>query len=971
MHLYNPNSSFISQIEGSTKHKYLPERVREEGTYSLVLLRNICGMTEYKNKSQEEIRAEDYDLGRRAIVNNNILPRHLMNVPVAVNSYNQVQFQNMGMQNQNYQAFNSQFTNPNLNMGQNNVGNYFNPSMNQQTKPVNGWETNNFQNSMNSGVATNNNLQNNMGTGLISNNNLQNAMPNNMQNNIPNSSGLFGNNIGVGNTGFQNNNQVGLGNLTGANQPSFVGGLGNNTNTTNSMLNNNASNVGNIGGFSNNTANKLGGFTNNTIPQNTGFFGNNNVPQTSNFLNTNFTGNTFGNTMQNNTGNNQPNTLGNNTLSLTGGNTNSNIPSTNIFGNTISPNNVSGTSFLNRSPLSSVTPSTNFLGSNISGINPQNNILGMNNMQSPTGNTNISGINPQNNILGMNNMQSGINNPNTSGINPQNNLLGINNMPGVSNNQNMLGVNNIPGGTNISGTGFLNNMQGNALGSNTLGSNTLGSNIFGNTLGSNNMGNTLGSNTLGNTFGSNIQNTLPGNTFGNINLQNTNSSFLENKTNALFFDPKLNNTMPGIGNNPFQPQDKTAINTPSFLNNSQPTNLFSNTTPQSPFQSNPSPFGITSQVNNDMQRIGTQNQNLNMFSNNNQPVQNLPFNTTQNPLTTTPSPSIPQQNQFTNMNTFGTINNPQATSNVNSSSIAPSLFNTQQSTNPQNYVNQPSIFQNPVTSSQPFSNTNTCIQPQQTQGNNLFPYLNSSTKPPSSQNLQTPYINNFSSSMNTNTQPNNASLFSPNVKFENTSTFTPTQFPSINPAQSLITNVNDDPYLISGIKFEKSAPKEEVSLRRLLPEYKFTPEPAPVYKLKIESNKSRPKSKVHTVPALEECMSMPSVRNLKVYLDGAVVEYFGDIESTAIQNIENKLVTMKPYIYTTDEKGKGLNKHARVTMYDYWPVLDGKVLKSTHEYPLRGVLDRFCHDLKDQDGYVDYNLETGQYVYETEFFEYE
>lgn len=165
-----------------------------------------------------------------------------------------------------------------------------------------------------------------------------------------------------------------------------------------------------------------------------------------------------------------------------------------------------------------------------------------------------------------------------------------------------------------------------------------------------------------------------------------------------------------------------------------------------------------------------------------------------------------------------------------------------------------------------------------------------------------------------------------------------------------------------------------MSIRKLLPEPKFTPEPEPGFRLKVETpakTQPKPKPKIRTVPPIDECSSISKIRNLKVYLESAVIEYLTDVDSSAVEAIENKISCVKPCVFMTDLKGKGLNRRARVTMYDFWPVYNGNILKNTSEYPLRGILDRFLYDLRSQNGFVDYNLDTGQFVYETDFFESE
>ncbi|KAM0675791.1 hypothetical protein GVAV_000566 [Gurleya vavrai] len=542
--------------------------------------------------------------------------------------------------------------------------------------------------------------------------------------------------------------------------------------------------------------------------------------------------------------------------------------------------------------------------------------------------------------------------------------------------------------SNTTGTNAFGNNANNTLGSNAFGSINAGSNTFGS------------SNASSNTFGS--SNALGSSAFGNIS-SGTNTPFGTTASNSTPFGTTSSNSTP-FG---------TTASNPTPFGNAPPTNSFGNAPLNSSFGTAPanssfstaplnSSFGNslantssfsttpanTSSFGNSTSNISLFNPTPNTFNSNNPFGSSVSANPNQ-PLSSSVSntfgPTSASNNPLSNSTSFNssgtnsTVNNPFGSLTTNNS--VPSISNPFNSLS-QNNENKPLNFSSNFNNQpqQPFlsSNQNNLSQ---TQSNSSF-----FDKQNNSLSNTTPFQSNLSSF----TPLNNSFAFNAPSSNINQTFSTQPSFSQNLPNQSqfsqtsTIDNSLIDPYMISGIKFEKFDSKE-INLKKLLPEEVFKDELKKEDKVKTKINRritsemlkkenTRKKDNIYTVPSVDELKRTEKIKNLKiVFGDNAIIEFLEDVYAEDVCDINKKLLFFDNYVVSSELRNKGLNRKARVILSNYWPVKkDGVVLKGKFiDFPEKGIQERFVYELiKDKDRkFVDYSLENGKYVYEVDFFD--
>lgn len=429
-----------------------------------------------------------------------------------------------------------------------------------------------------------------------------------------------------------------------------------------------------------------------------------------------------------------------------------------------------------------------------------------------------------------------------------------------------------------------------------------------------------------------------------------------------------------------------------------------------PYSSLQSPFG--SNLAKPMSSMGSFSSNVGGLSN--LPTQQPPSNTFSfgsiQPTTIGSSNTVPSFGQVapgTNASTFGQqtsntpfgINNtvspfgqaaPTSTFGSGNSTIQPvsnNLFGSSNNlTQPTQPITTPS--QGLGTSSSLF-NTNTSFnqptglssfaQNTGTQNTSLFPGVSQ----PSSTNLFAPKQDTNSTTIspfNTNA----TSQFKPTSLFGSGITPQPTAFSQpnftsttpINTFQSS-TNIqpnNSDPYLLKNIKFDKFE-QQKPSVRIPLPSPIFkTKHEIPAIDLKIRPPRPVSKNSIYTIPDIREMNSLHSISNLVIGFEGkGRIEYLEPVTLTTSEDIEKRVSFRNGSVEVNDAIGTGFNKKARVYVEGLYPMCrtTNEIIKGKADsFPQKGIQERFIYQLKNDPSkkFVDYNSDTGIYVYEVNHF---
>ncbi|KAF9762744.1 Nucleoporin, partial [Nosema granulosis] len=246
--------------------------------------------------------------------------------------------------------------------------------------------------------------------------------------------------------------------------------------------------------------------------------------------------------------------------------------------------------------------------------------------------------------------------------------------------------------------------------------------------------------------------------------------------------------------------------------------------------------------------------------------------------------------------------------------------------------------------------------------------------------------NPFGTSSQSTTFSNNSTLNSSN--FSNTINCNPTNTmnynpTNMNPSSNFTTNtfntftVNyEDPFLLKDITFEK-VEKKTAPFSRIVPKPIFSEATMkPLLNLTYRPPRVTQKKKIYTEPSIEEARHLKEIENLVIGFEGkGRIQYIDKISGTELttSNIEDKITFLKNEVVVSDPPGIGLNKRARVYVEGIFAFSKSQgdfIVGKAEKYPLKAIQERFVYSLKEDPykKFVDYNYETGLYVYEVNHF---
>lgn len=194
---------------------------------------------------------------------------------------------------------------------------------------------------------------------------------------------------------------------------------------------------------------------------------------------------------------------------------------------------------------------------------------------------------------------------------------------------------------------------------------------------------------------------------------------------------------------------------------------------------------------------------------------------------------------------------------------------------------------------------------------------------------------------------------------------------SINNYNSNI-NYNSDPYLIKDLEFEKSE-RQRPSIRAILPETVFDNSRREAStKLEIRPPRTTAKSGIFTIPEIKS--PNKTIETLIVGIEGkGRIEYLEPVMVPEMEEIERKIKFNGERVSVLDPPGMGLNRRARVYVEGLFPYsrTAGTHIKGiARDWPEKGIQERFIYNLKNcaERKFMDYNANTGLYVYEVNHF---
>ena len=262
-------------------------------------------------------------------------------------------------------------------------------------------------------------------------------------------------------------------------------------------------------------------------------------------------------------------------------------------------------------------------------------------------------------------------------------------------------------------------------------------------------------------------------------------------------------------------------------------------------------------------------------------------------------------------------------------------------------------------SSSPFPNTSTSSNP----------FLTTST-PATTNN---PFLTSTANNTTASPFPSTTSPFNTTV----TNPFNQTATPNFNTTAT--TNFNqtatpanlDDPYLCANIKFpEPIFSKPNVKINIPKPIFSYKKESCSSINIKIRPPKKFLQKNIYTIP--EDIKDNSIVKNLTVGFEGkGRIEYLEEV--TFNNEGLNDILINNLDVIVNDTVGHGYNKRAKVFIENVYAFSrsTGTFLKGKQEtWPHKGIQERFIYELKNDISkkFIDYDVETGLYVYEVDHF---
>ncbi len=342
---------------------------------------------------------------------------------------------------------------------------------------------------------------------------------------------------------------------------------------------------------------------------------------------------------------------------------------------------------------------------------------------------------------------------------------------------------------------------------------------------------------------------------------------------------------------------------------------------------------------------------------------NAPFGTTSNnPFGTTSNNSFGASNN----NMIGTANNsmigtsnttPAASNNLFGSAVNQPSSNSLFGSANQTASNNPFGSVNQNTSSSLFGNKpadNTAFNSTMFKPSNLNPFQSSSFD-----QKQSSILNNMSNSNSMSQGMSNLSSglnsFSSNNQF----------------ASQPNTN---DPYGLKDIKFDKfEQPKPSIRIRLPSPIFQCKKD-CSIVDLKIRPPRKVSKNSFYTIPDLKDLKSSQSISNLIIGFEGkGKIEFLEPVTISTIEDIEKRVLFRNESVEINYPIGTGLNRKARVFVEGLYPMCrtTNEIIKGKSEtFPQKGIQERFIYQLKNNPSkkFVDYNVDSGIYVYEVNHF---
>lgn len=186
----------------------------------------------------------------------------------------------------------------------------------------------------------------------------------------------------------------------------------------------------------------------------------------------------------------------------------------------------------------------------------------------------------------------------------------------------------------------------------------------------------------------------------------------------------------------------------------------------------------------------------------------------------------------------------------------------------------------------------------------------------------------------------------------------------------------EDPFLLKDIKFER-VEKKTSTFPRVVPKPIFSDTTKkPLLNLSYRPPRVTQKKKIYTEPSIEEARHLKEVENLVIGFDGkGRIQYLDKISGVEVtlSNIEDKISFRKNEVVVSDPPGMGFNKRARVYVegvFAFSKSVGDFIVGKAEKNPQKAIQERFVYSLKEDPykKYIDYNYETGLYVYEVNHF---
>ncbi|ELQ75536.1 Nuclear pore complex, Nup98 component (sc Nup145/Nup100/Nup116) [Trachipleistophora hominis] len=246
------------------------------------------------------------------------------------------------------------------------------------------------------------------------------------------------------------------------------------------------------------------------------------------------------------------------------------------------------------------------------------------------------------------------------------------------------------------------------------------------------------------------------------------------------------------------------------------------------------------------------------------------------------------------------------------------------------------------TQSIPFQSQSLMNQPIQTQP---FQTQNTSVVPPVP--AQPSFMSAQPSMISSSVQP--TTFVQPTALYTPQPYYTPAQPVSMPSAQPLVSNYNlEDPYLVEGLTFEHIE-KPSIKLKKNFYKSIFNvrePDHKPFIRMNKHTN-----TKPYSIPKYEDVIEQNQVSNPSIVFPGkGKIEFLESLDSYLLRE-EN----IQKYVFDSRGVSNVLGKRARVYVENVKPTR-------------RENVERFVYELKNDKfkKFVDYNVEDGIYVYESD-----